>query len=239
MQRVLDELRETLELPTVPDRIESFDISNIQGAENVASMVVCEHGAMKKSDYRKFKVRSVEGRADDFQSMYEVVGRRYSRLLRETRPLPDLVLIDGGKGQLAAAARALHELGLEALPTASIAKREELLFVKGREEPIRIDHHSPVLHLIQMIRDETHRFAVTYHRQRRTMRDFESELTTIPGVGDKLKSRLLRNFGSLKRVSEASFDELKPFVGPAGARRIIEHFANIRDAEGAAALRND
>ena len=232
MQKVLDELRETLELPTVPDRIESFDISNIQGAENVASMVVCEHGAMKKSDYRKFKVRSVEGRADDFQSMYEVVGRRYSRLLRETRPLPDLVLIDGGKGQLAAAARALHELGLEALPTASIAKREELLFVKGREEPIRIDHHSPVLHLIQMIRDETHRFAVTYHRQRRTMRDFESELTSIPGVGDKLKSRLLRNFGSLKRVSEASFDELKPFVGPAGARRIIEHFANLRDAEG-------
>jgi excinuclease ABC subunit C len=232
MQKVLDELRETLELPTVPDRIESFDISNIQGAENVASMVVCEHGAMKKSDYRKFKVRSVEGRADDFQSMYEVVGRRYSRLLRETRPLPDLVLIDGGKGQLAAAARALHELGLEALPTASIAKREELLFVKGRDEPIRIDHHSPVLHLIQMIRDETHRFAVTYHRQRRTMRDFESELTSIPGVGDKLKSRLLRNFGSLKRVSEASFDELKPFVGPAGARRIIEHFANLREAEG-------
>jgi excinuclease ABC subunit C len=231
MQKVLDDLRETLELPTVPDRIESFDISNIQGAENVASMVVCEHGAMKKSDYRKFKVRSVEGQADDFQSMYEVVGRRYSRLLREARPLPDLVLIDGGKGQLAAAARALHELGLEALPTAAIAKREELLFVKGREEPIRIDHHSPVLHLIQMIRDETHRFAVTYHRQRRTMRDFESELTTIPGVGDKLKARLLRNFGSLKRVSEASFDELRPFVGPVGARRIVEHFEGIRAAE--------
>src|SRR6185369_6324573 len=231
MQRVLDDLREVLELPTIPDRIESFDISNIQGAENVASMVVCEHGAMKKSDYRKFKVRSVEGRADDFQSMYEVVGRRYARLLRENKPLPDLVLIDGGKGQLAAAARALHELGLEALPTASIAKREELLFVKGREEPIRIDHHSPVLHLIQMIRDETHRFAITYHRQRRTMRDFESELTSIPGVGDKLKARLLRNFGSLKRVSEASFDELKPFVGTREAKRIVEHFANIRASE--------
>jgi excinuclease ABC subunit C len=231
MQKVLDDLREVLELPTVPDRIESFDISNIQGAENVASMVVCEHGAMKKSDYRKFKVRSVEGRADDFQSMYEVVGRRYARLLRENKPLPDLVLIDGGKGQLAAAARALHELGLEALPTASIAKREELMFVKGREEPIRIDHHSPVLHLIQMIRDETHRFAITYHRQRRTMRDFESELTSIPGVGDKLKARLLRNFGSLKRVSEASFDELKPFVGAREARRIVEHFTNIRASE--------
>ena len=156
MSKVLQELQEVLELPEVPDRIESFDISNIQGAENVASMVVCEDGVMKKSDYRKFKVRSVEGRADDFQSMYEVVGRRYARLLREERALPKLVLIDGGKGQLAAAARALHELGLEALPTASIAKREELLFLKGRDEPIRIDHHSPVLHLIQMVRDETH-----------------------------------------------------------------------------------
>ena len=234
MQKVLDELREVLELPTLPDRIESFDISNIQGAENVASMVVCEHGAMKKSDYRKFKVRSVEGRADDFQSMYEVVGRRYSRLMRENKALPDLVLIDGGKGQLAAAARALHELGLEALPTASIAKREEVLFVKGREEPIRIDHHSPVLHLIQMIRDETHRFAITYHRKRRAMRDFESELTSIPGVGDKLKARLLRNFGSLKRVSEASFAELEPFVGSREARRIVEHFAGLKSPEAPA-----
>jgi excinuclease ABC subunit C len=231
MTRVLQELQEALELPELPERIESFDISNIQGDENVASMVVCENGAMKKSDYRKFKVRSVEGQANDFQSMYEVVGRRYSRLLREDKPLPNLVLIDGGKGQLAAAARALHELGLEALPTASIAKREELLFVKGRAEPVRIDHHSPVLHLVQMIRDETHRFAVTYHRKRRAMRDFQSELTSIPGVGEKLKTRLLRNFGSLKRVSEASFAELKPFVGAAQAQRIVEHFADLRKAE--------
>ncbi|HKP13648.1 MAG TPA: excinuclease ABC subunit UvrC [Blastocatellia bacterium] len=238
MTRVLQELQEALELPELPDRIESFDISNIQGDENVASMVVCEHGAMKKADYRKFKVRSVEGRADDFQSMYEVVGRRYSRLLREDRPLPNLVLIDGGKGQLAAAARALHELGLEALPTASIAKREELLFVKGRAEPVRIDHHSPVLHLIQMIRDETHRFAVTYHRKRRAMRDFKSELTSIPGVGQKLKERLLRNFGSLKRVSEASFAELKPFVGATQAERIVEHFARLKRAEAAERVDN-
>ncbi len=199
-------------------------------------MVVCEHGEMKKSDYRKFKIRSVEGRADDFQSMYEVVGRRYSRLLREDRPLPNLVLIDGGKGQLAAAARALHELGLEALPTAAIAKREELLFVKGRDEPVRLDHHSPVLHLIQTIRDETHRFAVTYHRKRRAMRDFQSELTSIPGVGEKLKMRLLRNFGSLKRVSEASFAELKPFVGARQAERIIEHFGRLRKQEVESAL---
>ena len=239
MQRVLQELQEALELPEVPERIESFDISNIQGAENVASMVVCEHGVMKKSDYRKFKVRSVEGRADDYQSMYEVVGRRYSRLLREDRQLPNLVLIDGGKGQLAAAARALHELGLEALPTAAIAKREELLFVKGRDEPVRLDHHSPVLHLIQMIRDETHRFAVTYHRQRRAMRDFKSDLTSIPGVGEKLKQRLLRNFGSLKRVSEASFAELKPFVGARQAERIVEHFAALRSREASEAAEAD
>jgi excinuclease ABC subunit C len=236
MTRVLQELQEVLELPELPERIESFDISNIQGDENVASMVVCENGAMKKSDYRKFKVRSVEGRADDFQSMYEVVGRRYSRLLREDKPLPNLVLIDGGKGQLRAAARALHELGLEALPTASIAKREELLFLKGKDEPIRIDHHSPVLHLIQMIRDETHRFAVTYHRKRRAMRDFRSELTSIPGVGEKLKTRLLRNFGSLKRVSEASFAELKPFVGATQAQRIVEHFESVRKAEAEEAI---
>jgi excinuclease ABC subunit C len=194
-------------------------------------MVLCEDGVMKKSDYRKFKVRSVEGEANDFASMYEVVGRRYSRLLREDKPLPNLVLIDGGRGQLDAAARALHELGLEALPTAAIAKREELLFVKGRQEPVRIDHHSPVLHLIQMVRDETHRFAVTYHRQRREMRDFTSELTSIPGVGDKLKTRLLRNFGSLKRVSEASMAELRPFVGERQARRIVDHFERLRHEE--------
>ena len=230
-QKILQELQDVLELPSLPVRIESFDISNIQGAENVASMVVCEDGVMKKSDYRKFKVRSVEGEADDFKSMYEVVGRRYSRLLRETRELPNLVLIDGGKGQLAAAAAALHEIGLEALPAAAIAKREELLFVKGREEPIRLDHHSPVLHLVQMIRDETHRFAVTYHRKRREMRDFKSELTTIPGVGPKLKARLLRNFGSLRRVSQASAAELSPFVGERQAERIVEHFEELRRRE--------
>lgn len=233
MQKVLHELQEILELPSLPARIESFDISNIQGAENVASMVVCEDGLMKKSDYRKFKVRSVEGHADDFQSMYEVVTRRYSRLLREGKPLPKLVLIDGGKGQLAAAASALRELGLEALPAAAIAKREELLYVKSRPDPIRIDPHSPVLHLIQMIRDETHRFAVTYHRKRREIRDFKSELTSIPGVGPKLKARLLRNFGSLRRVSEASVAELSPFVGARQAERIVDHFDKMRGKAGA------
>jgi len=226
MQKVLGELQEALELPTFPKRIESFDISNIQGSENVASMVVCENGMMNKSEYRKYIIKSVEG-ANDFASMHEVVSRRYSRLLREKRALPDLVLIDGGKGQLAAAAAALSELGLETQPAAAIAKREELLFVKGRENaPIALDHHSPILHLIQMIRDETHRFAVTFHRKRRQMRDLTSELTSIPGVGEKLKARLLRNFGSLKRVSEASVAELTPFVGPKQAQRIVDYFAS-------------
>ncbi len=227
MKLVLAELQDILELPNFPERIESFDISNFQGSENVAAMVVCDNGVMNKSEYRKFKIKSVTG-ANDFASMYEAVSRRYSRLLEEKKQLPSIVLIDGGKGQLSAAARALSLIGLEALPTVAIAKREEILFVKGREnEPIALDKRSPVLHLIQMVRDETHRFVVTYHRKRREMRDFTSELTEIPGVGKKLKERLLRNFGSLKRVSESSQQELAPFVGSKLAEKIVSHFASL------------
>jgi excinuclease ABC subunit C len=230
LTRVLAELQEALALPATPRRIESFDISHIQGSENVAAMVVCEDGVMKKSDYRKFIIRTVAG-ADDFASMSEAVGRRYARLLKEEKPLPELVFIDGGKGQLSAAAAALHALGLGTLPLVGIVKprgrHEEIshLLVKGREnEPVVLEKTSPVLRLVQMIRDETHRFAVTYHRHRRAMRDFHSELTAIPGVGEKLKERLLRNFGSLKRVSEATVAELRPFVGEKQAERIVEHF---------------
>jgi excinuclease ABC subunit C len=168
--------------------------------------------------------------------MHEVVGRRYARLLKEEKPLPDLVFIDGGKGQLSAAGAALHALGLGTLPLVGIVKprgrHEEIshLLVKGREdEPVVIEKTSPVLRLVQMIRDETHRFAVTYHRRRRAMRDFTSELTSIPGVGEKLKERLLRNFGSLKRVAEASVAELKPFVGQKQAERIVAHFKGLND----------
>lgn len=228
--RVLADMQEIFGLPTIPQRIESFDISNIQGSENVAGMVVCEGGELKKSDYRKFIIKTVEG-ADDFASMREAVHRRYSRLLREEKTLPDLVLIDGGKGQLSSAAAALHGLGLADLPAIGIVKprgrHEEIshFLVKGREdEPVVLEQTSPVLRLIQKIRDETHRYAVAYHRHRRAMRDFSSELTSIPGVGEKLKDRLLRNFGSLKRVSEASLEELRPFVGQRQAERIIEHF---------------
>ncbi|HWQ34378.1 MAG TPA: excinuclease ABC subunit UvrC [Blastocatellia bacterium] len=228
--KVLAELQEILGLPAYPHRIESFDISHIQGSDNVAAMVVCVDGEMKKSDYRRFIIKSVAG-ADDFASMNEAVGRRYARLLKEEKPLPDVVFIDGGKGQLSAAAAAMHALGLGTLPLVGIVKprgrHEEIshLLVKGREnEPVVLEKPSPVLRLVQMIRDETHRFAVTYHRKRRAMRDFKSELTSIPGVGEKLKERLLRNFGSLKRVSEASVAELKPFVGQQQAERIVEHF---------------
>ena len=228
--KILADLQELLGLPALPARIESFDISNIQGAENVAGMVVCENGEMKKSDYRKFIIKTVEG-ADDFASMREAVGRRYSRLLKEEKQLPDLVFIDGGKGQLSAASAALHELGLADLPMVGIVKpprkHEEIshLLVKGREdEPVFLERPSAVLRLVQMIRDETHRFAVSFHRKKREMRDFSSELTTIPGVGDKLKERLLRNFGSLKRVSEATLEELRPFVGQRQAERILEYF---------------
>jgi excinuclease ABC subunit C len=228
--RVLAELQELLSLPSTPRRIESFDISNIQGADNVAAMVVCEDGVMKKSEYRKFIIKTVEG-ADDFASMREAVGRRYARLQREGKPLPEVVFIDGGKGQLSAAGAALHALGLGELPLVGIVKprgrHEEIshLLLKGREnEPIVLEKAAPVSRLVQMIRDETHRFAVAYHRQRRSMRDFKSELTSIPGVGEKLKERLLRNFGSLRRVSQASVAELRPFVGQKQAERIVEHF---------------
>lgn len=235
--KVLVELQELLGLPTVPNRIESFDISNIQGSENVAGMVVCENGEMKKSDYRKFIIKTVEG-ADDFASMREAVSRRYSRLLKEIKQLPDLVFIDGGKGQLSAAAAAMHELGLADVPMVGIVKprgkHEDIshLLVKGREgEPVFLEKTSPVMRLVRIIRDETHRYAVSFHRQRRAMRDFQSELTSIPGVGEKLKDRLLRNFGSLKRVSQASIEELKPFVGQQQAERIVEHFRQLSQPE--------
>lgn len=230
MKAVLVELQDLLDLPGFPERIESFDISNFQGAENVAAMVVCDNGVMNKNEYRKFKIRSVEGTPNDFASMYEAVSRRYGRLLKEEKPLPSLVLIDGGKGQLSAAVRALSELDLETLPVASIAKREEIIFVKGREhDPIILERHSPVLHLVQMVRDETHRFVVSYHRKRREMRDFTSELTHIPGVGPKLRERLLRNLGSLRRIKDASEAELLPVVGAKLAKQIVAHFAGQTD----------
>jgi excinuclease ABC subunit C len=238
MERVLEELQETLELPRFPSRIESFDVSNISGAENVAGMVVCENGKMNRAAKRTFRIRTVEG-SNDPASMREAVFRRYRRQLDENRPLPDLVMIDGGKAQLGGAADAMRELDLEAIPMIGVVKpprrHNEVshLLVKGREhDPIYIDSHSPVLRLIQMIRDETHRAAVTYHRKRREIRDFTSELTEIPGVGEKRKNRLLRNFGSITRIAQAPAAELAPFVGRQVAEEIAEHFTRQRALAG-------
>jgi excinuclease ABC subunit C len=239
MERVLEELQEVLELPRFPARIESFDVSNISGAENVAAMVVCENGRMNRQEYRKFKIKSVEG-SNDPASMREAVLRRYRRQLDEAKPLPDLVMIDGGKAQLSAAASAMRELDLEAIPVIGVVKpprrHNEVshILMKGREgEPIYLDSHSPVLRLIRLIRDETHRTAVTYHRKRRELRDFTSELTAIPGVGERRRNSLLRNLGSISKVAEASIEQLSPFVGRKTASEIVEHFRRQRRlAEG-------
>ncbi|MGC8759602.1 MAG: excinuclease ABC subunit UvrC [Bryobacteraceae bacterium] len=219
-EEIAEALEEALDLPEAPRRIECFDISHIQGVEKVASMVVWENGRMKKSDYRRFIIRTVEG-SDDFASMREAVGRRYRRVLEEGGPMPALVLVDGGLGQLRAAAAALEEVGVLNQPLAAIAKREEILYVYGREdEPVMLDRASPVLHLIQMIRDEAHRFAVTFHRQRRDARTLKSELLEIPGIGPKTVEKLLKELGSLAAVRAASEEELARVAGRAAARRI-------------------
>ena len=224
-EELLKPLQEALGLETLPRRIETFDISHIQGTETVASMVVCLNGQMKRREYRKYKIAN-DKMPDDFAAMREVVHRHYENVLEEDAgELPDLVLIDGGKGQLAAAARALDDLGLENQQVAAIAKREEIIFVKGREDtPVALPKDSPLLHLIQRMRDEAHRFAVTYHRKRRELRDFDSELMDVPGIGEVRRKVLLRAFGSLERVRQAAFDELAPYVGPKAAAQIREYF---------------
>jgi excinuclease ABC subunit C len=221
---IQEALQDALGLPELPERIECFDISHIQGAETVASMVVWEDGKMKKSDYRKFIIKTVEG-VDDFKSMREVVARRYSRLRIEEKKMPSLILIDGGLGQLHAAAGALDDLEIINQPIASIAKREEIIYVYGQEsEPVVLDHHSPVLHLVQLIRDEAHRFAVTFHRKRRQMRDRATELREIPGIGESTTRRLLQHFGSLQAVQQADAAALSSVVTRAQAEAIQEHF---------------
>jgi excinuclease ABC subunit C len=223
-QEILRALRDVLDLEVEPQRIECFDISNIQGSDIVASMVVFEGALPKKSDYRKFHVKSVAGAPDDFAAMREVVGRRYRRLLEEGKELPDLVLIDGGKGQLGAAVAALEELGLGDQPVASLAKREELIFVRGREEPIALPRSSPVLQLVQRVRDEAHRFAIGFHRQARASRTLRSELDDVPGVGPGKRRKLLSIFGSVRGVRGATEEELAAVVGKTTAARVRAHF---------------
>jgi excinuclease ABC subunit C len=221
---IQEALEDALTLPELPKRIECFDISHIQGAETVASMVVWESGQMKKSDYRKFIIKTVEG-VDDFAAMREVVNRRYQRVQQDKQKMPSLVLIDGGIGQLHAAAEALEGLQITSQPLAAIAKREEVIYVYGQEdEPVILDRHSPVLHLVQQIRDEAHRFAVTFHRKRREMRDRKSELLEIPGIGERTRQRLLEHFGSVQAVKTADAAALSAVVTRPQAEAILSHF---------------
>jgi len=260
-------LQNALNLVEEPKRIESFDISHIQGTDTVASMVVWENGRMKKSDYRKFIIRGeerrgVEGRGehsnnplpiaplpsaalpisrnDDFASMREAVVRRYRRLQEEKKPLPSLILIDGGIGQLHAAAQALDSLQIINQPLASIAKREEILYVFGQEdEPIVLEHHSPVLHLIQQIRDETHRFAVTFHRQRRAARQTKSALDGIPGIGPRTAQKLLREFGSVSNIRRAGLEKLSRVIPRKTAEKLFEQFGVLQSIDNQPNNRND
>src|SRR5215831_13969846 len=233
-----DALQSALNLPEEPKRIESFDISHIQGTDTVASMVVWENGRMKKSDYRKFIIRGERGDGgngalprlnNDFSSMREAVTRRYRRLQEEKKELPSLILIDGGVGQLHAAAQALESLQIINQPVASIAKKEEILFVLGQEdEPIILERHSPVLHLIQQIRDETHRFAVTFHRQRRGKRQTHSALSDIPGVGPRTAQKLLKEFGSVANIQRAGVEKLSTVVSRKNAEKILGGLADLK-----------
>ncbi len=223
-EEILRALQDVLDLDVEPRRIECFDISNIQGSDVVASLVTFVDGLPRKSDYRTFRVKGLSGAPDDFASMREVVGRRYRRVLEEGQDLPDLVLIDGGKGQLGAALQALEELGLGGQPVASLAKKEELIFVPSREAPIALPFSSPVLQLVQRVRDEAHRFAVTFHRKTRSKRTLQSELDVIAGVGPTKRRKLLSRFGSVKGVRGASLEELATAVGQKTAERIRAHF---------------
>jgi len=241
----LETLQHVLGLPVLPRRIECFDISTIQGSETVASMVVCEDGRMRRGEYRKFRIRwnvergtrklelrteknevpSAKPRQDDFEAMREVVHRRYRKLLEEGGPFPDLVLIDGGKGQLSAAYEALENLGLANLVAVGIAKKEELLFVRDRETPIGLATNDPALLLVERIRDEAHRFAVTFHRRARTMRDLRSELDGVPGIGPRRRRMLLTKFGSLAGVRRATREDLAAVVGARTADAVLAFFA--------------
>jgi excinuclease ABC subunit C len=224
-QLVLEELQRTLDLPGLPNRIEGYDISNIQGTEQVGSMVVWENGGMKKDDYKRFRIRTVAG-ADDFASMAEVLTRRFAKALEQSGVLPDLVLIDGGRGQLNAALKVLQDLGLDYIPAVGLAKQAEEVYQPERLHPLVLDPTSPALHTLQRIRDEAHRFAITYHKKLRTKRTIQSVLDTIPGIGPSIRTSLLKTLGSARRVRESSVAELAsvPKVTPKLAQRIFDHF---------------
>jgi len=224
-QLVLEELQRSLGLPGLPNRIEGYDISNIQGTEQVGSMVVWENGGMKKDDYKRFRIRTVAG-ADDFASMAEVLSRRFAKALEQGSVLPDLILIDGGRGQLNAALKVLQDLGLDYIPAVGLAKQAEEVYQADSLHPLVLDQTSPALHTLQRIRDEAHRFAITYHKKLRTQRTIQSVLDAIPGVGPTIRTSLLKTLGSARRVRESSVAELAavPKITPKLAQRIFDHF---------------
>ena len=221
LQIAAQKLVQTLGYEREINRIESFDISNIQGSDSVAGMVVLDRGKFDKNQYRVFNIRSVVG-ADDFRSMAEAVDRRYRRLLEEGKALPDLILIDGGRGQLNAALAALKKLGIEEMPIAGLAKREEEIYVPEREEPFRLERRDPALQLLQMVRDETHRFAVSSHRRRRSKRVLHSELDDLPGIGEKRRRLLIERFGSVSGVKQASMQDLMNVLGRNVGQRLYD-----------------
>ena len=237
--QALEDLQQALALPALPRRIECIDISTLQGSETVASLVVCEDGRMAKGEYRKYRIRdassagqpqppapSPQGRfLDDFAAMAQVVQRRFAKLVAVGGPFPDLLVVDGGKGQLAAAYASLERVGLSSLVAVGLAKKEELVFTRDADQPIAFPRTGPALLLLQRIRDEAHRFAVTFHRQSRTKRDMTSELDAIAGVGPRRRRALLTHFGSMAGVRRATREDLVPLVGQRCADAVLTHFA--------------
>jgi excinuclease ABC subunit C len=225
----LESLKQVLHLEKLPERIECFDNSHIHGTDYVSAMVTFVSGKPKKSDYRKFRLKSFEG-SDDYAAMHEAVTRRYSGSLADELPLPDLVLIDGGKGQVNVAWKALQELGLD-LPVAGLAKRLEEIWVPNERDPHNLPKTSPALKLLQQLRDEAHRFAISYHRKLRTNRTICTGLTEIEGVGEKTAGKLLSHFGSVETVAKASIEELASVTGRNTAESIYRHFNGVGPAD--------
>jgi excinuclease ABC subunit C len=223
---VHEALRDLLSLEEAPSRLEGFDISHVRGTDTVASVVVWEGGRPRRSEYRRMRICSAAP-GDDLAAIEEAVGRRYRRLAREGRRLPDLILVDGGSGQLSAARRALAAQGIETVPVIALAKRQEEIFVPGGDEPLRLPDRSPVRHLVTRVRDEAHRFAVSYHRQRRRRRTLSSQLLAVPGIGPARARKLLRSFGSVRGVKGAGEEALASVVGPAAARSVQRYFARF------------
>jgi excinuclease ABC subunit C len=217
----LMEIKKIFNLKSIPERIEGFDISNIGGEESVGSLVVFENGRPQKNDYRKYKIKTVAG-PNDIASLQEVIRRRYKRRLEEKKALPDLILVDGGKGQLNAANRILKDLGIGHLPVVSLAKREEMIFAPDRKKGMRLERTSPALKLFQNIRDEAHRFALSFHRLRREKKSFESRLDRIPGLGKKRKAALLDKYKDIEAIKNASPEDLARLIGTKATQALLD-----------------